>query len=738
MAVPTFFSGESARRMERIGRERRQLARVQTARTLTAGAMGATEGATAAQAFLAAHPAHSYERDRARFFQALEAATPAMQAAVAREQYIRQKNLQIMRSSLEATIAIMQEEGANARNTANLNQERYLKDREVQLQEYYNTMGLLQNGSTAYQADRTRFFEDAGYPGLAARSSRSSRGGESYNSAEINIMMDAEGVDLGDDRLKLGEIREAIRNGSLSVRDAAGGEGFDANSHALTAAVARARFPDDPDAARAWAISNGYDGQNFQTDYNDAATTEVIVRDHENLPYTLQTQRAQNVLPLLLAGRGALTGTATSTPNTPADLARDQITRRSYNAMSEEEFGTKMTQLEDAGNEALAAALRRQRNEDYSRTVGFVSESLGDVNETEDMISLNDALYAVNDASAALGIPKAEAWRRTVAELGDSLPPELRGMTYEQAQAATNTFAGDEMRQLGQDLQTIRASGSRAMPQGTLAAMDQLMGLMESFSGDENYIRSEQQRTTDPNAPVTRETAPVEEPEGVDVDGAPEQAQRQLLQGDADAQAILQEQQQANEERLKRGKVLMYGMEVDADRVPDDIGGQVMLMWELASEYPQHPPLQQAIQDQMNSPEFSEWMESRGYTGTPTKQLFREFQREYRVSRRMNRARQRRQIQMNRMTQNRLGQAPGLDTRAPSEIQEEGVFTQQRGREYRQQVGQETRDYRRELQGREDAQRPNLLGGMRQAQSRQRERIPSRATLPSESPDVSK
>ena len=734
MAVPTFFSGESARRMERIGRERRQLARVQTARTLTAGAMGATEGATAAQAFLAAHPAHSYERDRARFFQALEAATPAMQAAVAREQYIRQKNLQIMRSSLEATIAIMQEEGANARNTANLNQERYLADREVQLREYYNTMGLLQNGSTGYQTDRTRFFEDAGYPGLAAQSSRSSRGGESFSAAEINAIMDAEGVDLGDPRLDLAQIRTAIQNGSLDVRDAAGGMPYDHGSDALTAAVARARFPDNPEAAREWAITNGYDGPDFQTDYNDAATTQVVVSNPENLPQTLRMQRAQNVLPTILAGRGGSAGTATSTPTTPADLARDQVTRRRYNAMSEQEFGNKMEELQSAGNGALAAALRRQRDEDYSLTVDFVQQSLGDVNETEDMISLNDALYAVNDASAALGIPKAEAWRRTVAELGDSLPPELRGMTYEQAQAATNTFAGDEMRQFGQDLQTIRASGSRAMPQGTLAAMDQLMGLMESFSGDENYIRSEQQRTTDPNAPVTRETAPVEEPAPAEDGGAPEAVvdeQRALLDAN---RRDLDAQRQANEERLKRGKVLMYGMEVDADRVPDDIGGQVMLMWELASEYPQHPPLQQAIQDQMNSPEFSEWMESRGYTGTPTKQLFREFQREYRVARRMNRARQRRQIQMNRMTQNRLGQAPGLDTRAPSEIQEEGVFTQQRGREYRQQVGQETRDYRRELQGRADAQRPNMLGRMRQAPARTRERTSQRAPMPSESP----
>lgn len=735
MAVPTFFSGESARRMERIGRERRQLARVQTARTLTAGAMGATEGATAAQAFLAAHPAHSYERDRARFFQALEAATPAMQAAVAREQYIRQKNLQIMRSSLEATIAIMQEEGAHARNTANLNQARELSDREVQLQDYYTKLGLLHNGSTAYQADRTQFFQDAGYPGLAARSSRSSRGGESFGSAEIEVMMDAEGVDLGDPRLTLGQIRTAIQNESLDVRKAAGGVAYDANSPSLTAAVARARFPDDPEAARAWAITNGYDGQDFRADYNDAATTEVVVTNPESLPHTLRMQRAQNVLPTILAGKGGSAGTATSTPTTPADMARDQVTRRRYNAMSEEEFDSKMEALTNTGNEALAAAMRRQRNEDYSQTVDFVSQSLGDVNTTEDMISLNDALYAVNDASAALGIPKAEAWRRTVAELGDSLPPELRGMTYEQAQAATNTFAGDEMRQLGQDLQTIRASGSRAMPQGTLAAMDQLMGLMESFSGDENYIRSEQQRTTDPNASVTRETAPVEESDGVDEEGAPELTQRQLLQGDAEDQALLQQQQQANEERLKRGKVLMYGMEVDADRVPDDIGGQVMLMWELASEYPQHPPLQQAIQDQMNSPEFSEWMESRGYTGTPTKQLFREFQREYRVARRMNRARQRRQIQMNRMTQNRLGGVgTGLEAPSPTEIDEEGVFTQQRGREYRAQARQETRDYRRELQDREGAQQPGMLQGMRQTPDRTRERTSQRATLPRQSP----
>ena len=98
MATPSFFSGDSARRMETIRRERRQRARVQAARAITAAATGATEGASAAHAFLVANPSNTYARDRARFFEQLEAATPLMREVLQREQQIRQLDFDITKA----------------------------------------------------------------------------------------------------------------------------------------------------------------------------------------------------------------------------------------------------------------------------------------------------------------------------------------------------------------------------------------------------------------------------------------------------------------------------------------------------------------------------------------------------------------------------------------------------------------------------------------------------------------
>jgi hypothetical protein len=466
---------------------------------------------------------------------------------------------------------------------------------------------------------------------------------------------------------------------------------------------------------------------NFRT----VADLQINLIDRDKLPDRL-TQRLNAATLSALEG-----GTGTGGAPTQADLA-EYNERRFVLGMSQDDFDSLRMNPEITPDDFDRLAAMRQ--DQYQRGAAFVAGMLAQPGDVGDVSVLTDALKAVDDTAQLQGLNREEVWEAAKQIALQNLPPGERpswaGQNLATLQAQVSVETQRFQDEAYQEVSRIRADFQRSgvQDQETLDMMDGLAGLVEQQATGTRNRQQQVQETI-----IQEADAAPEEPAPAEEGGAPEavaDGQQAIL---GETRRVLDAQRQANEERLKRGKVLMYGMEVDADRVPDDVGGQVMLMWELASEYPQHPPLQQAIQDQMNSPEFSEWMESRGYTGPATKQLFREFQREYRVARRMNRVRQRRQIQMNRMAQNRLGEAPDLDTPAPPEIQEEGVFTQKRGREYRAQARQATQDvrrgYRQELQDREGAQQPGMLQGMRRPRRQQQQtQRRDRQTLPPSSP----
>ena len=722
--------------MQRIGRERRQLARVQTARTLTAGAMGATEGATAAQAFLAANPAHSYERDRARFFQALESATPLMQAALTREHYVRQINYRIASDNLAAAQEIMGQKAAASRTNSQLDAARAEDEAGVALGRLNGQLSKLYEGSELYQGAVGDYLNSLGMdPDVArAQGTRGSgggggTGGSRATSGYIDLLRGAQPLSVQD--LRGGEFVPSVESGAIMITDAAGTPVTGSSTNyeylnVLSEAPANATDEELINRARQEGIQG--DDATLRAGLNKAAALEITIMDRNALPDRIQTQL--NTATLSALGGGTGTG---GTP-TQADIA-EYDEQRFVLGMSQSEFDS--LSLNPSITPGDFDRLASMRQDQYQRGAAFVAGMLAQPGDVGDVSVLTDALKAVDDTAQAQGLNREEVWEAAKQIALQNLPADQRPQWANMNLAMLQAQVSDETQQFQdeayQEVSRIRADFQRAgvQDQETLDMMDGLAGLVEQqATGTRNRQQQVQETVMQEADAAPEEPAPAEEggaPEAVEDE---QQAVLDATRRDLDAQ------RQANEERLKRGKVLVYGMEVDADRVPDDIGGQVMLMWELASEYPQHPPLQQAIQDQMNSPEFAEWMESRGHTGTPNKLLFREFQREYRVARRMNRVRQRRQIQMNRMAQNRLGQAPSLDTPAPPEIQEEGVFTRQRGREYRAEARQATqearRDYRQELQDREGAQQPGMLQGMRQPRRQQQQRR-DRPSLPGSS-----
>ena len=734
MATPSFFSGDSARRMETIRRERRQRARVQAARAITAAATGATEGASAAHAFLAANPSNTYARDRARFFEQLEAATPLMREVLQREQQIRQLDFDITKAQLETLGRIAA--GKSAADQARMTTEARTaaENAEDMIGRFDLVAADIENGSATSQEAFAAFLQSTGLAGDEGGRRRQG----TPSAAEIKLVVGSLQPDLS--LMAPGDIETAVSNGSIVARKQEGGQevGADGPTIAYIGAL-RGRRNLTPRDALAFVQSGA--AEEVRGNLSDEALAEQLV-DASQYTVTVNAENMDN-LPRSVTSdlnRRAL-AQIQQDPGTSRQTQRDNLEERQItNALSETGFLRMVERMRENGmSEEELRQISTQRTADYNKGVQFLTQVVRDYGNNEGT-ELTQIAKVLQRTSNALGLDPQTLLDSTRDIMGDDWPEALQDVrSVDQIQEGTNQEIEEFNRASAEEVRKARNAYTRAEYGSSeqYAALDNLESQRTPQATLDDLTNA--RNTAGAQAAQPAADQPAAQP-AADLP-APEAADQQAAQAEQTAQQVQAEQQAADQARQDRGTELFYGFELPAGGIPEDTGGKVLLMWQLAGQYPQHPPLEQAIQDQMNSPEFRSWMQSRGYgDGEPNKQLFREFQREYRVARSMNQIRQRRQIQLNRRAQNRLGTEAAqqmMESSTPnaiSEISEDGVFTRQRGREYRQQTRNDLAKYTPPRRLDRESRTPRILGRMQQQQQKPKTPEDKRASLPPATP----
>lgn len=724
MATPSFFSGDSARRMETIRRERRQRARVQAARAVTAAATGATEGASAAHAFLAANPSNTYARDRARFFEQLETATPLMREVLQREEQIRRLDFDITKAQLETLGRVAA--GKSAADQARMTAEQ--RTAEQVAEDERNRLTLvatdIEQGSQGTQEALATFYEATGLADEETSTSR--RDGRAPTAAEIDLVVGTLEPDLT--LMQPGDLQTAVDNGSLVARKEEGSQQVLADGPTMARigalqgrrnmTLAEAKAFVQTGAAN--GVREGMSDDELAQELVDASkyTVTVNAENMDRLPTSVQADLNRRALAQIQQDTGAGAGAGTSGQGQRGDLQA----RRSVNSLNNDEFEDFVARMQDTGaSQADIGQAVTQRAQDYEEGVRFLTSVVRNYgnNEGTEFSQLHTTLQRTANA---LGLDPQTVLNKVREDMGSDWPAELANVrSVEQIKEGANQEIEAYNEAASEGIRKARNAYTRAEYDdgGQLQRLEELESQRTPQATLDDLTNA--RNTAGAQAAQPAAAQPAAEQPAADLP-APDAAAQAEAEAEQTAQQVQAEQQAADQARQDRGTELFYGFELPAGSIPEDTGGKVLLMWQLAGQYPEYPPLEQAIQDQMNSPEFRSWMQSRGYgDGEPNKQLFREFQREYRVARSMNKVRQRRQIQLNRRAQNRLGTEAAqamMESSTPSpisDISEEGVFTRQRGREYRQQTRNELVQASPRRLDRE-RRSAGMLGGMRRQQ----------------------
>lgn len=282
-----------------------------------------------------------------------------------------------------------------------------------------------------------------------------------------------------------------------------------------------------------------------------------------------------------------------------------------------------------------------------------------------------------------------------VSMLLSDLSPERARVVYQNASQAAS-------QQLQTDVPTyeqmLEAGGTRAqqLRDEADAALDELLSLSAGVGVDTSGVQAAQARVNE-NREQERRTYADEAAFTADPENAAllEAAQKGEL--DSAGQAEL-------EERLARieddGTTLVMGIQVPNHMVPQpgDVQGEIELLTYLTMNYPNHPTVAQSRDAMMASPEFQAWREARNYTGEPDAWMWRQFTREYKVQKRMNRAQNKAQARVNQRAGITLD-----DAEMPDMPSDDVKLTRRAGRQYRRDVRGAAAE---RLQSERQAQRP--------------------------------
>jgi hypothetical protein len=708
--TPRYFSGESARRMENIRGLRRTQAVRQTGRVIGAGSIGATQGAAAGAAWLAAHPLSTYEADRQRFFEGLAATTPVMQAAIQRENAILNRELQRTLAQMEIAQDIMQKDLEASRS----NQQTFFNIRNQQSRIMFDQatkdMDTLANGSDQVQGVLADYDNGIGFtPDLREQEMRTSRtsggggggGGTSHEYERQRFLQNPRAIyasqPMTADMAR--ELIAGVQNGSIAMADPSGAAvpASEAQEISVAAAIIQQFGGDGTDVAgvldelypnaapqeKSLAVQAAGSYQANIPGTLDDFPSEMRSRVEVGAN-TLAEQRAQAVRQASTSTSTRSGGGAMEPPpvpqGTPPEAARALgLTRTELEAaLADQNSGYTPDQ---------ADAIREYYDSTYEAAEEAMAEVMRTGSATDDetgMDKTTDIVHAANQIAARYGLSPEELFNKTKSQ---SPNQAIVGMEWSQVVSAANVNTSQRAtRNTNEAIDNLAKVPMTGANDDALRAVSQdLENQRETFS-----------KTADDAAALTNRVLSGDNDAELEVEaeargfGSVEEYRQSL------------EQEQADEAFRRQGTTTMFGLEVPADEVPDasDIGGLTLYTWELANQYPAHPPLQQFIQDQMNSPEFAEWMSDRGYVGSPTPELFREFQREYRQVRRMNNTYNRRQRQLRQSAQERLGltseQAAGaaaaaLDAEDLAQDPEQ-VYTRRGTRQYRKRLAERTRE----------------------------------------------
>jgi len=720
---PRYFSGESARRMENIRGLRRTQAVRQVGRVIGSGAIGATQGAVAGSEWLAANPVHTYDRDRQRFYEALAAATPQMQMALERENQIQNRALQRQVQALGALRDVMGEQAATARKNGDIILSRQLEMARYQFNNGQRDLNRLENGTPEAQELLNQYLNNQGLTpelqGLGMRSGGGARSsGAAFTEAEIRsarASVNPRNVFGGQlSTQNMDDLTVAANTGALSITQPGGAElrgaaGLNGQAALINYAGSGMTEQQKLELLRQ-RVGSGYDDNQLRSALSNTQNHSAAFTGTEDLPPGISSAVENQARAIASQNRGAGgggTGAGGSLPN--ASAADNQ-----YLAMTDAEFANATSQVvQDPLPPNEVARLQALREQAYGEAASAVEGLVQRVTtaDAEGYQNLTDAVRQINQISNATGLRPEIIW--DMVKVNSPLAAVSNSMTWTQALSEANEVTGrtyDEAMQAPlNELERVR--GVAFSDAGVRAAADEMLNTHESFRKESGRAAAE-----------TRAIAGTPEAQSGSGERAEltpqETAEIQRQAEEAEAQA----QQEAEDEAFRQqGYTSMYGLEVPTSSIPDqdDLGGRVLFAWDLAEQYPAHPPLQQFIQDQMSSPEFAEWMSDRGYVGAPTKELFREFQREYRQVRRMNEIHNRRQRRLSRAAQDRLGMGEdasrAVGQAAAGEMPEEGAYTRARTQQYRRGTGKEARELSKNIR---DVQRGRPTAEQSQEESR--------------------
>lgn len=712
MATPSFFSGDVAKTMDRYGKTKRQQAVRQVARGTTAAAVGARSGGQAAIDYLRSQPSTNYGRDRALFMESLKAAEPYTTLAVSREQYVRQNKTNRLIAELEAQTAAMRAKAdvsiANARlKDAQIqrelarkmeNERRALEASQQGYGKSANTIGtFLQSNQTAAGRLRTqglnRTMGAAGNvavrgPGGAILGYAGSAGGTWAEAALENAFALLTADRAAEDSTPLavvtvnGQPQEATAVAQTGLRKQA------ALSLVVEAAKDQGVDLTDPDTRAAFlqnasiiAKAKGHFPEPFTEEDLQAAentvvrTTATSIEDLPiNMPMRLNMEQAANAA-----------DAAERASRSASSRARLAATEQQYAEL----LSMPTSELQALGLEpGLLQDILRAKASTERRGMETVQQGLLDASVATSEEQLFNATLAAQYVAEATGQDPTAVFSSALQNMmnAGSLPPEVRAQVVDEAGAFSPQRAAA--------LQTASVQGQQARVRDTARNVETLAqeaagagvdtgGLLESAADVRSMSDSDLTGGGGGGRPAS----------------AVESYQQSQQDAEAAATAAVQEQQRSAEDLQARGKATVFGLEVDAADVPQDLGGKLDLTLDLIEQYPQHPPLMQMKMDMMANPEFQKWQQARGYTGEPDDWMWREFNREYKISKKMNKRRNKARKRVGI----RAGTVPGDvdlgDVKGP-DVKDTDILTRRTAREY----GRDLRGQKRDIMQAKKAQ----------------------------------
>ena len=628
--TPSYFSGTAAERMNKYARLKKQRIARQASRAFTAGTLGAQHGAPAAHEWLANNPATEYERKRAQFLEMTKAGGVVQDRRLAREEQLRQDDRARDLAVLSAELQKLQVAAANSRHSASLRANLQMKELELKIAEKEKETEELLNGNAQDRQDLRGLYEGLGASGERALG-RGIQGGGAGGAGGAP----GAGTPLTEEALKKATAERALglfdfhslqKQKDDPEATLLAGDGkvpwttFDGSRAAYAAiytAMVEAGFPEDAINHKSMNHIKRAAGARMKgiadldpTTYERASGDRIRISeaDPENVPAWVGEPP--------LVGAGSSEGSSGGSTRAPS-AAYYQDNYKDFLLITDAQFASVVPDL----SPDVVASLQRDREALTENAKGLVAAKVATLATMPDQAAaLNRLTTFIRGVSSASPLSGEELWTVAVAQPNGPLT------SYQEAFQANEEYKAQEIANLKAGVQEILDNPAAAGmdTSGVRAAMDSV-----------NTSTGQAQPRLPGNA--VDDTA------------------QQQTEAASEAQRTQQQQEQAAQNLDDQGKVLFYGMEFDKATFPQDTAGQVELLNQLIEQYPQMPAMEQARADMMADPQFAKWMESRGYQGAPQPHHFKEYQREYRLAKKMNKMQFRRQKRVNM----RAGITPG-------------------------------------------------------------------------------